>query len=188
MRRRVIGLDDTVRLFEYRLRVSRGPQRCSWSRGSCFELLRERLAIVRSVGSIVPFMLSASRPCQADQVLVAQTAIPPSCWNSGRPRYLGSGTISTTPGSLRASVASHDLTLPPTTGGRAITANSWFSRRASMAFPVTRSSRSTSGASLPIYFHFSRGFNVSGRQRELPESWQFRPARRIRYAGRHLCE
>ena len=133
-------------------------------------------------------MLSASRPCQADQVLVAQTAIPPSCWNSGRPRYLGSGTISTTPGSLRASVASHDLTLPPTTGGRAITANSWFSRRASMAFPVTRSSRSTSGASLPIYFHFSRGFNVSGRQRELPESWQFRPARRIRYAGRHLCE
>ena len=83
-------------------------------------------------------IVSALLPCQADQLLVVQTATPPSCWNSGRPRYLGSETISTTPDSLRAAVASNDLTLPSTTGGCAITANNWFSWRATLLGQVSQ--------------------------------------------------
>ena len=67
-------------------------------------------------------ILSASRPLSAAQVFFAITATPPSGSNLAGAGVPASFTIFSTPGTFMASVESNDTTLPPTTGGRAMTA------------------------------------------------------------------
>ena len=68
-------------------------------------------------------ILSASRPLIAAQVFLAMTATPPSGSNLSGAGVASSVTIFSTPGTFMAALESTDATLPPTTGGRAITAN-----------------------------------------------------------------
>jgi hypothetical protein len=67
-------------------------------------------------------MVSALRPSKAAQVLLATTAMPPSGANLAGGAEPFSSTMRSTPFTCCAFVASKDLTLPPTTGGRATTA------------------------------------------------------------------
>ena len=68
----------------------------------------------------------------AAPVLRAITATPPSGWNfDGHGQPFTSMTFST-PETFIASVASNDTTLPPVTGGRAMTAYFMPGRRASV--------------------------------------------------------
>ena len=55
-------------------------------------------------------------------MLLAITATPPSGANFAGGMLPGSSTTCSTPGMASAAELSTDLTLPPTTGGRAITA------------------------------------------------------------------
>ena len=68
-------------------------------------------------------ILRASRPFKAAQVFFATTATPPSGLNFAGAGVPSSFTTFSTPGTFNASAASNDTTLPPTTGGRATTAN-----------------------------------------------------------------
>ena len=58
----------------------------------------------------------------AARVVSAITATPPDGWNFSGKEGAGISTISTTPGTFFASVASKLATLPPITAGRAMTA------------------------------------------------------------------
>ena len=90
-------------------------------------------------------IFSASRPLIAEPVLRAITATPPSGWNfDGHGQPCTSITFST-PGTFSASVASNETSLPPTTGGRAITAYFIPGSRVSMPYvarPMVMSRRS----------------------------------------------
>ena len=55
-------------------------------------------------------------------MLLATTATPPSGANFAGGMLLGISITFSTPGTASAAALSTDLTLPPTTGGRAITA------------------------------------------------------------------
>ena len=69
-------------------------------------------------------IFSASRPCIAAQVLRATTATPPRGENFAGGGVPSSRTILTTPGTFSAALSSTEATVPPSTGGRATTANS----------------------------------------------------------------
>ena len=82
----------------------------------------------------------------AAPVLRAMTATPPSGWNfEGQGQPCTSITFST-PGTFIASFASNETSLPPTTGGLAMTAYFMPGKRISapyVALPVVMSCRST---------------------------------------------
>ncbi len=82
----------------------------------------------------------------AAPVLRAMTATPPSGWNlEGHGQPCTSITFST-PETFMASVASNETSLPPVTGGRAITAYFIPGKRVSLpyiALPMVMSRRST---------------------------------------------
>ena len=59
----------------------------------------------------------------AQPVLRATTATPPTGMNLDGQGKPWTSTTFSTPGTFSASVASNETSLPPTTGGRAITAN-----------------------------------------------------------------
>ena len=91
-------------------------------------------------------ILSASRPLSAAQVLLAITATPPSGANAAGGGVPSIFTTLTTPGTFIAALSSYDATLPRTTGGRAMTANSMpgsFTSWPYVALPVVMSNRST---------------------------------------------
>ena len=67
-------------------------------------------------------ILSASRPLIAAQVFFAITATPPSGKKRAGIGVSGMRTMRSTPGTLSAALSSTLTTLPPQTGGRAITA------------------------------------------------------------------
>ena len=66
---------------------------------------------------------SFSRPLIAEPVLRATTATPPTGMNFDGHGQPCTSTTFSTPGTFSASLASNDTSLPPTTGGRATTAN-----------------------------------------------------------------
>ena len=91
-------------------------------------------------------ILSALRPRIAAQVLLAITATPASGWNANGAGELLISTTFTTPGTFSASAASNDVTVPPSTGERATTANSMSGSTMSspyLARPVVMSKPST---------------------------------------------
>ncbi len=97
-------------------------------------------------GPSFQLILSASRPRIAAQVLLAMTATPPNGWNATGAGELLISTTFTTPGTFSASPASNDATVPPSTCGRATTANSMSGRTVSspyLARPVVMSKLST---------------------------------------------
>ena len=76
-------------------------------------------------------ILSASRPWIAAQVELAITATPPSGLNFEPSPVVGMTSTRSTPGTLRAAALLTFLIVPPTTGGRAITAYFMPGRRTS---------------------------------------------------------
>ncbi len=82
-------------------------------------------------GLDVQFTASALRPCSAAHVLVPTTATPPSALKPYGGVASGNRTTSVTPATLRAAPSSTDATALPSTGGRAIVANTMPSRSTS---------------------------------------------------------
>ena len=66
---------------------------------------------------------SFARPLIAEPVLRATTATPPTGMNFDGHGQPWTSTTFSTPGTFNASLGSNETSFPPTTGGRAITAN-----------------------------------------------------------------
>ena len=107
-----------------------------------------------SLGPASQVILSASRPRSAAQVFCAITATPPSGKKAPGIGVSGMRTMRSTPGTLRASLSSTLTTLPPQTGGRAMTATFMPGSVTSApytAVPVVIGTRSIDGIFLPCH-------------------------------------